>query len=259
MYRVRSTDVWYNMPGVVAAYQPIAAPNPLAARQNVCNNMRLAGRHTAAAGVLPTWSGATGWTFTGSEYLRSGVLATASSSAFVCISNWAGFSVAPFGGNDVVSGQSFRLSVSQSGGNVLWVNRNAQFETVTAGMVKSSVWGLSGLSCYFDGGIRFTISSGLTVTTQELYVGANQNGGSANSYYVGRILAVVFHSATLSHAHCVALSQQMRYCHVNPDWSAWGRRRRYFYAPAPAAAALAAWRGVGRKSSPVGGSIGVNP
>ena len=82
-YRARD-NVWFNAPGVVAAYQPVAAPDSFAARQNVGNDQRMAGRHTAAPGVAPTWVSATGWTFNGTDqYLATGVIPGSNSSILV--------------------------------------------------------------------------------------------------------------------------------------------------------------------------------
>lgn len=237
-YRSRS-DVWYNAPGAVAAWQPVGAPDPLAARVNVSNDGRLAGRHTATPVNAPAWSPVAGWTFTAAstQYMTTGCSFVVTSTALVMIAGWSGFGVTPFGANSSPAGHSYRLYASQAGGLNLWVNRNSVSETATAGMQIPSVYGLAGLTAYRNSTVVGTISSGMTdPVTLGSYIGANNSNGTPNSYFNGRILALLISNVTLSHAAVVNYSRQMTYCNANPDWSAWGRRRRYYYAPSLLAA-----------------------
>jgi hypothetical protein len=68
-------------------------------------------------------------------------------------------------------------------------------------------------------------------TTSRLIIGAQL---VFDRYLIGRIQAFAIY-VNLSRSMLSTVFRQMAYCHVNPDWSAWGRKRRYYYAPAQAA------------------------
>lgn len=240
MYRPRSTDVWYNAPGVVAAYQPVAAPDAFAARQNVSNNARLAGRNTAMPGVAPTWSGASGWGFsaTSSTYLTTGLYVTASTwSAIVRVSN-ATSGTWPFGCDGAAN-----TSGSQRWG-MLPYNIGTDMRFCNCGSIlglantsQSGVFAFANRSYYLNGArLGTNIPSG-TVPTVAITIGALNRSAAPVAYFTGYVQAFLVPTVTLSDAHVAQYSRQMAYCHANPEWSAWGRRRRYYYAPSEAASA----------------------
>jgi hypothetical protein len=61
-------------------------------------------------------------------------------------------------------------------------------------------------------------------------------GNSAGWYSGTNMRAIAICARTLNAAELWSASRQMQYCDVNPDWSAWGRRRRWYYGPQVAAA-----------------------
>ena len=75
MYRPKSNAVWFNLPGIVAAYQPVACPGgPLLARINVSNEQRTPGRYAAVPVVAPGFDPGYGWDFNGStQVLATGI------------------------------------------------------------------------------------------------------------------------------------------------------------------------------------------
>lgn len=260
MHRVRSTDVWYNMPGVVAAYQPVAAPGPLLARQNVSNEQRTPGLYMATPGVAPAHDSRAGWTFNGSStYLSCGVVPFSERSTVIIHVDRLTNNGMPFGTTST-SGQIIGMRPYWPAFHVhVYYNFGTQ-QNAPSPEKATGVFTISGADCYFDGAPDGTIPSPTAWSAnQAMLIGAQMSSaGFAQNFVAGNVRSVMFSTIKMSLAAIWLCSRQMAYCHVNPDWSAWGRRRRYYYAPSQAAA-LAAWRGVGRNSSPVGGSIGVNP
>lgn len=230
MTRVRSTDLWFNAPGIVAAYQPIAAPDSLAARQNVGNDARMAGLHTAMPGTLPTWSGATGWAFlaANSQYLTTGITPTASWTVILRASGVAMSEEMWAFGNYVWVGWGIQLNT-----NNRTIYYNGDFREVSA-VRTGGVWAMAGGQGYYNGAADGTPFSA-TATPGEIYIG--DISGVYRRYQTAIYQTFAIFRVTLSLAHVAQYSRQMAYCHVNTDWSAWGRRRRYYYAPSVAVAA----------------------
>jgi hypothetical protein len=70
-----------------------------------------------------------------------------------------------------------------------------------------------------------------------MYVGAYNLGGTTTSPLAGNIQALAVYARTLSPAEVWTASRQMQYCDVNDEWSAWARRRQWYYGPQVVAAA----------------------
>lgn len=231
-YQVRSTDVWFNLPGVVAAYQPVACPGgPLAARVNVANEQRTPGRYMATPGVAPTWNSTDGWTGDGTRYLTTGISPSNTWSYIARISSVT--ASAPFGSRAGIGNQEVWI-VPASGANSLWSNgaRTTAGTTYPTGIVA-----IADRSRYFNGSfIASDIPAQTFTSTYPLLLCAWSNAGTPNGF-TGNIQAIAIYNTTLNAPQVWLASRQMAYCHVNPDWSAWGRRRRYYYAPAAAASA----------------------
>lgn len=244
MYRVRSTDVWFNAPGVVAAYQPIAAPDPFAAQQNTGNDLRRAGVYAAKLGVAPTWRSSTGWTFNGTtQYLTTGIV-PAGNQTWSALAGFSGVTAntnvqALFGyWHDSVSANRFTVSPNFTGNIRLYFY--SQYKQIAARAL-SGVMGIAGRQPILNGaadGPEVTTGSG---TLGDIYLGANKKVSVAGDFLGGTIRCFVITSITLPLSAMAQYSRQMAYCHVNPDWSAWARRRQYFYAPSAAATFQAAW------------------
>ena len=230
MYRPKSNAVWFNLPGVVAAYQPVRAPNAKLARINVANEQRTPGRYAAAPGVAPSFNPVTGWTFNGStQYLNTGVTPTAKSGCLIAYSNGgSGFLAGSYNGSDTRFGVSATAVFSYSFGS----------GTRNASTVASGVRGISAETGYVNGISEYTPIGTWSGAGATVYIGARHRAdiASLDSYFSGNILAVALLDLVLAPAQMWLASRQMAYCHVNPDWSAWGRRRRYYYAPSAAAA-----------------------
>lgn len=229
----RDPALWLNMPGVVAAYQPVAAPGPLLARYNQAHGG--SNTYQAGDGVAPTWGSATGWTFNGStQYLNTNAFVASwwtvlvhvdvpvSSTLQVC-----------FGTADT---KYLRLGPIFDDSGAFWQQINQTL--VIAPRLLNGVMGINDLSCYANGAIVGSISAPTPSSyaySNAAFLGASNNGGTPGLFLAGTIKSALLVERLLSHAETWNASRQMAYCHVNPDWSAWGRRRRYYYAPSAAA------------------------
>lgn len=254
MYRVRSTDVWFNLPGVVAAWQPQAAPGPFAARQNVSHDARRAGVYQVTSAAAPTWSPIAGWGFNGStQYLATGITAE-NNQKWSLIVEYANQAV---GGLSFVAGcnefggayQGIGVSGDWAGTGTIWFNGSPMG---LAGQLPSGSMAVAGPFAYKNG-IQVSAIAAQAGAFYEIMVGACGTPAGPQWFFSGNIRSVLIVSRVLSAAEVWQASRQMAYCHVNPDWSAWGRRRRYYYAPEQAATVR--WRGIGRNDTPVSGRI----
>lgn len=236
----KSSDVWFNLPGVVAAYQPIAAPDFIAARQNVSSNFGRLGQYTTTPGTAPTWSPASGWTFNGTtQYLTTGIAPTQAYSVIVQFSNRSGA-----GADQCVIGER---ETNTKVFNLLWESPNWYFQiadmtgskTKTTPSFDAGNLCIAGTGCYKNGLSVATLASATFSSSFGFYIGAAQiSAGTASFFYGGNIQSVLITSRILSPAEVWQASQQMKYCEVNPDWNAWGRRRKWFIVAAPSAGAV---------------------
>lgn len=239
MYRLRSIDVWFNAPGVVVAYQPIGAPDNLAARQNIANNGRMMGRFTARPDNLettPQWSPVLGWNFVASSTtrLRTGWITPGSQTVTLAIrySNHNGGLYQFLASGDA---QNKDLALSPAwGGGVNYINIT---EIIISPAMTNGILALSGRQGYRNGRIDGAplVSAG-NISGSELFIGCSANYGN---FITANIQAIFICNCILSPAHMAQYSYQMAYCHINPNWSAWARRRMWFEVPQ--AGFLAAW------------------
>lgn len=231
-------SLWFNLPGVVAAYQPVRAPDSLSARYNMARGGD--NRHRAELGVLPTWSAVTGWTFDGvTTYLAIGILpqtgfshlaqyVDASGTGYIC------------GTSNAYNYFAFQMRASDGTvpGYVLYSTGSAV--SVDPRLLTGNL-GLAGEQPYRNG-----IADGAAIAyaewsaTQEMYIGGINLVGSLNSPGAFTLRAYSIYSRPLVASEMWQAARQMAYCDVNPDWSAWGRRRQYYFAPTTVAF-QAAW------------------
>lgn len=232
-YRPRSTDVWFNLPGVVAAYQQIAAPDSLAARQNVAHDARRTGVYTTITSTPPNWSSLAGCRFIGAneQYLDTQLVMAAGMSWLVRFANTTSQNLC---GVDQGANLSFYLQPHRTY-SVYYANGGQQ---IVGAETNLGVLGCAGPRAYRNG-----VDMGVTMTSVVGTPSLSFTFGRINNLtpytatsHTGDVLAAVFARRIFSASDMYQISRQMAYCHVNPDWSAWGRRRRYYYAPAALAA-----------------------
>ena len=210
--------LWFNLPGIVAAYQPVRAPDSLLARYNMRQGGSSAFR--AEPGSAPAWASATGWTFGTTNYLTTGYLPKNTSSFVVRVAN--------------VSATGLRISVNGGDAdcNVAiahWVFSDAMQWTHRTNATRApgflnGVACLSGRVAYRNGVLdSSSVGSDFTATaTTGCTLGVSANSLSGN------LLVAAFFDRTLAPAEVWQASRQMAYCDVNPGWSVWAPRRKWY-------------------------------
>lgn len=226
MPRRDDPTLWFNLPGVLAAWQSAMAPNSAMARYNQANGGT--NLYRAADGVAPTWTPRTGWTFdAATQWLDSGIVPGNGWTFMARFTNDGGVNRVPMGCRSATAGGS---------GVVFWAtDGDAAFRAYDYGTrqnegpaVTSGIMAMAGPQPYLNGVAEPNPILGTTATTHTLYLGANNNNGTAAAFLAGNLYAVAIWSRALSAAEVYLAYRQMAYCGVNPDWSAWGVRRRWF-------------------------------
>lgn len=232
----RDSALWFNMAGVVAAWQPVAAPWPLAARYSQAHGQRSAGSYTLMDGVAPTWSPITGLLFNGTDqYLRTGIIAEAEHTigiryAQLTANDWV------IGASDWAVDANLGIDIADWGGRFYSGPSSAPlYDNAYTAATKF----LSNRKGYTNGILVGDVGGSLAAPDYELYIGARNAKGAPDNYTAVAVLCAVVIGRELSAAEIWNASRQMAYCHTNPEWSAWGRRRRYYYAPAAPAGGAA--------------------
>jgi hypothetical protein len=226
-YRPQSTDKWYNMAGIVAAYQPVSAPDHLAARQNMGQGKL--GKYTATLGVAPGWSPVIGWQGGGGAYLDTGFLPTPTTSIVV---RFAGATV------------DGALAGSEGNGGFLWLLQPwsgacyyAQGGYVGRTSYTAGVMGVTPTAQYKNGLAHTGIGSfvGLTMTNARTIYLLADNNGTASYKSTAIIASVLIIDRAATAVEMWQASRQMAYCDTNPEWNVWARQRNYwFVAPSVA-------------------------
>lgn len=223
----RNDQLWANLPGIVAAYQPVRAPGPLLARYNMAAGGQSRYMATVGGGLVPVWNPITGW-----RSLRTRPwLATGIAGMTVGAGGWSmlvQFRNAVSGGGGYLCGyysgvsNSFAIYPTLASKVFYTTNSdNSQSPELTAGHLA-----IAGATGYRNGlADKALAGTGAVSGTITLCGSGTTEGADAN------ILAVAIYSRTLSAVEMWTASRQMAYCDVNPEWSVWGRRRQWFYGP----------------------------
>lgn len=245
------TALWFNKPGIVAAWQPVRAPGPSLARYN----MAMGGNdlYRATDGTAPSWTAPLGWYFNGasSQYLNTGITAT-NNQQWSMLVRFSGlvttdkYKILMGEYNTASPYQGILLSGHWDSTSVMYMNgANVKVSPqITTG--GSGVLGVAGTQGYRNGVAEGAAIGAQAGTFYQIRIGAGgtQNAGTIVGHITGYIQAAVLYSRTLSAAEMWTVTRQMAYCNVNPDWSAWGRRRQWFYlAPTARATWLGEWWG----------------
>ena len=214
-------SLWWNLPGIVAAYQPVCAPESLSAR----GNMRQGGTSAfrAEPGVLPAWKSTTGWTFNGStQYLLTGLWPASDVSWSAVVR----FASAPDETTGALMGARQAFVISPG-----WWNKVRYFYDGSAEQsprLASGVLGIAARAGYRNGLADATWSAGGFWVDGELAIGGQLVGGSMINLTSASIQAVAVYARVLTPAEMWSVSRQMRYCDVNPTWSVWASRRKWY-------------------------------
>lgn len=236
------SPVWYDLPGVVAAYQFVGSPTITHAYRNV-NTVR-ASINALTAGVAPSHS-YLGLYFNGStQYLDTGLLANWNEGRgrydTSIIVRWA-FASYPninhravgahydpnqaFGAGKYYNGAAFNAQASGLGSTLA---------TATIGVDASGAY-------YWNGAyIATAATASQGNSTQTLLIGAsNNNAGAADHFWSGYIQAVLIANRYMTSGEFMMASHQMAFCEHNPAWNAWAPKRRYYYGALQAGAGRA--------------------
>jgi len=224
-------SLWFNLPGVVAAYQPVRAPGPLLARYNQAHGGDNRYRAELAAGALPVWSAVEGWYFPGTtSELSIGLYAYSDWSLLV---RYTGVSPVAFNDTILHCGNSLpRLSAGGSWGtSTSQINRwgNGYLIWTVADSTQGVVAAV-GADGYKNGVAGGTSFGTWTIGTPSAVALSYNLAARTVKIQAGLVCSRILSPAEVWHA-----SRQMQYCDVNPAWSAWGRRRQWYYGPQVAA------------------------
>jgi hypothetical protein len=225
--------LWFNLPGAVVAYQPAGAPNPTAATINVAHNQAHPLRYravTSGAGVAPTWSPRTGWSFDGSsQWLRTNMVPNNGWSAIVRYTGASGNNCI-FTNHDTPDGARFAINPTHSLGVIYQSGKYV----AAAPALAAGILAFAGQQGYRNGLPDGSAIDPWTGTNSYVIDLASYDEGSLN--YPCVIAAIAFYNRTLTPVEMWNVYLQIKYCDVNPDFSAWGRRRHYWIVPPEAAA-----------------------
>lgn len=182
-------------------------------------------------GTMPTWNLFDGWRFdSNDDALTVGIKARSTWSAILRYSN----STADYGECHFWS-SSFTSPVFDLGGRytatILIYRYGDKYSLQTVSDSSAGIQAMAANVCYWNG-VQVSTVTGATFSADSYgNMGFKTNRTGTRVY----IQAAALYARTLTPAEVWAASRQMQYCDVNPDWSAWGRRRRWFYAAATAA------------------------
>jgi len=235
-YRLASNAVWHSLPGVVSAYQPIGAPDAIAARQNIGLWQRLLGSYTAAVGVAEwpvLFNSRAGWgtSTIGPRYIMTTIVPNAGWSALIRFSDVI-TNASFFGALTIVPALAYFAIDCAGVGNRLRFLYGASVYLSATAAITSGVVGIAGSVGYKNGISDTALGAFANINTTAMPISARSIDGTKGDYQTENIQAFVVYSRTLTPAEGWLASMQMAYCDVNPEWNAWAPRRRYWIAPA---------------------------
>lgn len=236
---------WMNWDGCepVAAWQPLYAPS----YRDALWHPRVG---FAGGGVDPAFSPVTGWGLNGSDqYISAPVVFQETWTAIVKFSNFtSGDNSTLFGATHGGGIASFRICPNDAG-TVKYEQGNTSSVSPVA---TAGVLGLAGKQGYRNGladGTPCTTAWNMAPNLPAL-IGCWSYWGTPIFHAACNIQAIAFYDTTLSSAQMWLRWQMMAHLD-NPDWSAWGGQRQYYFSPTTAAF-QAAW--AERANRLIGGS-----
>ena len=193
--------------GAVAVYQPKGAASLAASYSNLANP----GTYDAAPGVAPTWASGTGWTFAGTQYLKSGITPADGYSVVVRVSNYAQAYTASFGTRASSTARFYIMpNTINGGGSSIFAYASIEQGTGSGTSVVNGVLAMTKDAGYKDGVIITAISSTwVGAAGGTVYIGARDRAGAADYYMTGDIQAIAIYNTTLTAPQVAAVSAAM--------------------------------------------------
>ncbi|MEI6462086.1 MAG: LamG-like jellyroll fold domain-containing protein [bacterium] len=203
-----SQTPWYLAGGVsagnvVAAYQPYNASSLANSYINLANP----GTNNASVGVAPTWDSVNGWTFNGtSNYLKTGIIPTDSSTVIVSYTGYAGTAsttiIGTWGTGSLLM-QSYNTGMNSYHGTT-------SFSGVNTPVLTAGTYAVAGKTPYRNGIAEpTTIVAGTGSGYTELYIAALNISGSPAQYSNIKIQSIAIYNSTLSAPQIAAVSAAM--------------------------------------------------
>lgn len=242
-------SLWFNMPGVVAAYQPVRAPNSFLARHNVARGGD--SRLTASEVGSPAWSSRAGASFNGSSSAyQLPFTPTAECSVVIRFSDCsAGYLLGEYKYE-----AAFLLYPDLGGASVRYWSGN----TIQA-IAPAMTFGVLAMAGRygFRNGVKETPSLGAYAGTgpdTTVRIGGYYSAADGGSFTAVKVQAAAFFNRTLTDSEVWQASRQIAYCDVNPEWSVWSPRRKWFPYVLQTGGFQAAW--ATHSNSQVGTGVG---
>ena len=199
---------WYLSGGIAAAgcdaaYLAKAAASEAASYVNLNNP----GTYDLTATIAPGWD-ATGWAFTGTEYLKTGwIPPSVDITVIVRFSDATGTLNCAIGSSDGTVTQLFLIRPRISADH-RYLNGGST-ELSVSGLLASGVMCIAGTDGYLDGSDEGNITTGVQ-TPAPLYIGGfNVNNAAMAQGFVGKIQAVALYSVVITSAQVAAVSTAM--------------------------------------------------
>lgn len=187
----------------VVAYCPKGAADLAASYVNLANP----GTNNAVPGTAPTFAAATGWGFTGSQDLSTGVLSASNMSIICRFSAATGDWRALFGSD--TSSNGIYAQVRYTSGTVHTYN-NGTTRISTGSALTSGVIAIAGTRGYLDGVEETSALNNSIGTPAVIYIGCRLSSGSASSSYAGNIQAIAIYSSVLTAPQVAAVTAAMQ-------------------------------------------------
>lgn len=204
---------WHTAPSGVtclAAYDAVGAASLADSYTNEANP----GTYTAAPGTAPSWAYGTGWTFNGStQYLTTGgVVPAAGWSAVVRFSSLGspGSNAPVLGAGNNGAGNAFQLvPYAAVTGSVRLYAYGTNFLIASANVSSGTLAMVGGGNSYYNAASDGATPGTFSGAGQALYIGARNNGGTADRFCPVSIQAVAIYSGALTSGDVSAIVAAM--------------------------------------------------
>jgi hypothetical protein len=198
---------WYLAGGIplgdcVGAYQAIGAPSLSVSYTNLAHP----GSHNLTLGTAPSLNPVYGWVFTGTQYLKTGIIVNSSNwSAIIRFSN--GNNQYPFGAY-ISATQAFAICPLRSGTDLRFLNQG-ELLIGAAGTNLGGVDAIAGRKGYLNGTQQAGNIAVATTPNIEIYIGGLNQSGVLGGAWVGEIAAIAFYDIPLTQAQITAVTNAM--------------------------------------------------